>query len=119
MALFHHGKKEMKSPPARTCGYSPSESAESVNNYSPQPDSRIYSIKVLGSGCASCHTQYEHVKAAIDELGLSINAEYITDLKQVMEYGVMRMPALVVNENVVSMGRVLKPDEIQTLLNNI
>lgn len=50
----------------------------------------------------------EALKIGWDFLGLDLEVEYITDMQKVMEYGVMSMPALVVNEKVVSMGKVLK-----------
>ena len=46
-----------------------------------------------------------------------MKVEYITDLKKIMEYGVMSIPALVVNEKVVSTGKVLKTADIQKLIN--
>lgn len=49
-------------------------------------------------------------------MGLSVEVEYITDLQRVMEYGVMSIPALVVNDKVVSMGKVLKAVDVQKLL---
>ena len=49
-------------------------------------------------------------------MGLSVEVEYITDMQQVMAYGVMSMPAIVVNEKVVSMGKVLKAEEVKKLL---
>ena len=49
-------------------------------------------------------------------LGLSVEVEYITDMQKVMAYGVMSMPALVINEKVASMGRVLKAAEVEELL---
>lgn len=52
-------------------------------------------------------------------MGLQTEVEYITDMKKVMEYGVMRMPALAVNEKVVSQGRVLKAADIEKLLAEI
>ncbi|MGN0477369.1 MAG: thioredoxin family protein [Ruminococcus sp.] len=76
----------------------------------------ILSIKVLGAGCKSCHHQYENVKEAVKSLGMPVEVEYITDMEKVMEYGVMSMPAIVVNENVVSMGKVLKPADVEKLL---
>lgn len=76
----------------------------------------ITGIAVLGGGCKSCHKLYENAKKAVEELGLSVTVEYITDLEKVMEYGVMSMPALAVNGKAVSMGKVLKPDEIKVLL---
>ena len=49
-------------------------------------------------------------------MGLSVEAEYITDMEKVMSYGVMSMPAIVVNERVVSMGKVLKTPDVKKLL---
>ena len=76
----------------------------------------IASIKVLGAGCKSCHQQYEYVKEAVKNIGLAIDVEYITDMAKVMEYGVMSMPAIVVNEKVVSAGKVLKATDVEKLL---
>ena len=78
----------------------------------------ICCIKVLGSGCKNCHALYENTKEAVKATGLSIEIEYITDLQKVMEYGVMSMPALVINEQVVSMGKVLSSDKIIELVSN-
>ena len=82
----------------------------------PQAQNGICCIKVLGAGCKSCHEQYENAKKAVQEMGLSVEVEYITDMQQVMAYGVMSMPAIVVNEKVVSMGKVLKAEEVKKLL---
>ena len=79
----------------------------------------IRSIKVLGSGCRSCHEVYENVKKAMEELALSVEVEYITDMNIVMEYGVMNMPAIVMNEQVVSMGKILKSAEVIKLLGKL
>lgn len=76
----------------------------------------IWRVRVLGTGCASCQALYENTKKAVQQMGLTVEAEYVTDLQKVMEYGVMSMPALVVNEKVVAMGKVLKPAEVEKLL---
>lgn len=73
-------------------------------------------VKVLGTGCKSCHELYENTRTAVKHAGLTAEVEYVTDMEKVMTYGTMRMPVLVVNERVVSMGRVLKPTEIEKLL---
>ena len=73
-------------------------------------------IKILGGGCASCKKLYENTKKAVAETGIKADVEYITDMQKIMEYGVMKMPALVANEQVVAMGKVLKPAEIMKLL---
>ena len=52
-------------------------------------------------------------------MGLSVEVEYITDMQKVMGYGVMSMPAIVVNEQVVVMGKVLKAAEVEKLLHKL
>ena len=79
----------------------------------------ICCVKVLGAGCKSCHEQYENAKTAVKAMGLSVEVEYITDMEKVMAYGVMSMPAIVVNEQVVSMGKVLKAAEVEMLLHKL
>ena len=72
-------------------------------------------IKVLGAGCKSCHEQHGNVKKAVADMNLDAEVEYITDMEKVMSYGVMSMPAIVVNEQVVSMGKVLKAAQVEEL----
>ena len=78
------------------------------------PDGKM-TVKVLGSGCMSCHALLENTQKAVKAMGREndIQVEYVTDLEKIMQYGVMSMPALVVNEKVVSAGRVLKPEEVK------
>lgn len=76
-------------------------------------------IKVLGAGCKSCHQQYENVKKAVANMELDAEIEYITDMEKVMSYGVMSMPAIVVNEQVVSMGKVLSTAQVEELLKKL
>lgn len=83
----------------------------------PQAHLDINEIRVLGTGC--CHELYENAQAAARALGLNVDVEYITDMEQVMAYGAMSMPALVVNGRVVSMGRVLKPADVERLLKKL
>ena len=73
-------------------------------------------IKVLGSGCKNCKTLEENAKKAVEELGIAADIEKIEDIQTIMKYGVMRTPGLVVDEKVVSMGQVLKSDDIKKLL---
>ena len=82
-------------------------------------EGEICCIKVLGAGCKSCHEQFEYTKQAAKDMGLSVEVEYITDMQKVMEYGVMSMPALVVNEKVVAMGKVLKAADVVALLHKL
>ena len=110
MSLFGK-KKEIAEQPACCCN-GPCESAE----VKPVAIDGKLNIKVLGAGCKSCHQQYENVKEAVAALGIDAEVEYITDMEKVMSYGVMSMPAVVVNEQIVSMGKVLKATEIEKLL---
>lgn len=120
MALFHFGKKkEEKKTPVCACGGSANEKVESGTPCCPEAENGICCIKVLGAGCKSCHEQYEQAQQAADAMGLSVKVEYITDMEKVMEYGVMSMPAIVVNDRVVSMGKVLKAAEVENLLRQI
>ena len=110
MSLFNFGKKKESTACdcACNCGCTASEASETKTPCCPEAKNGICCIKVLGAGCKSCHKQYENVKEAVQKMGLSVEVEYITDMEKVMEYGVMSMPALVVNEKVVSMNKVLK-----------
>ncbi len=73
-------------------------------------------IKVLGTGCASCKQLYETVKLAVSELGLDAEVIKEEDLMAIMNYNVMSMPALVINERVVSKGKKLSLAEVKNLL---
>ena len=68
----------------------------------------VLSIKVLGSGCKKCHDLNEITKAAVKELGINIEVEYITDMEKIISYGVMSMPALVINEKWFFLVSLLK-----------
>ena len=114
MVLF--GKKNVEK---KTCCYScgtVKEQPVTTNACCGEKVDGICCIKVLGAGCKSCHQQLEYVKEAVKNLGLNIEVEYVTDMAKIMEYGVMSMPAIVVNEKVVSIGKVLKATEVQALL---
>lgn len=122
MALFNFGKKkeETKAPAcACSCSCATSEATEAVNTCCGEAVNGICCIKVLGSGCKSCHALYEAAKEAAKKLDLPLEVEYITDMERIMEYGVMSMPALVVNEKVVSMGKVLKAADVEKLLRKL
>ena len=93
MALFGFGKKkEEKAAPACACnsGCPTSEATEIVNDCCPEAKDGICCIKVLGTGCASCHELYENAKTAVKAMGLSVEVEYITELQKVMLRNVPR-----------------------------
>ena len=123
MSLFNFKKKKAEEKKAPACACScgcPTGGAEEITNACcPEARDGICCIKVLGAGCKSCHEQYENAKKAVKAMGLSVEVEYITDMQRVMEYGVMSMPALVVNEKVVSQGKVLKAADVERLLHKL
>ena len=129
MALFNFGKKKEEEKKSCCCGSEVkaeqaagcccSSEAKEENTCCGAPMDGICCIKVLGAGCKTCHEQYENAKAAVAALGLSIEVEYITDMEKVMDYGVMSMPAIVVNDKVVSMGKLLKAADVEKLLRKL
>ncbi len=121
MALFNFGKKkeEEKKAPACCCGSAKAQVAKSAECCCGTSVNGICCVKVLGAGCRACHEQYENAKTAVKALGLDVEVEYITDMEKVMGYGVMSMPAIVVNEKVVSMGKVLKAADVEKLLSKL
>lgn len=74
-------------------------------------------IKVLGTGCAGCRTLYETVTQAIAELGISAAIIKEEDIAEILSYGIMTLPGLVVDGRVVSAGRKLSLAEVKELLN--
>jgi small redox-active disulfide protein 2 len=76
----------------------------------------MLSIKVLGSGCANCHKVEELAKQAVAQLALEAQVEMVTDVKEIMRYGVMNTPGIVINEKVVSMGRVPALSQMTTMI---
>lgn len=76
-------------------------------------------VKVLGSGCAKCNQLEASTKAALEQLGMDTTIEHVTDFSEIAAYGVMTTPALVVNDKVISYGKVLKTEEVVALLNKI
>ena len=76
-------------------------------------------IKILGSGCMNCTKLAENTQKALDELGLMAEIQKVQDIQDIMSYGVMKTPALVVDEKVKVSGRVAKSDEIKKLLSSL
>lgn len=73
-------------------------------------------IKVLGSGCANCKNLEKNTKKAVEALGIEAEIIKVTDMKDIMAYGVMKTPALVVDDKIKVMGRVPTADEIKAYL---
>lgn len=73
-------------------------------------------IRVLGTGCAKCHKLEEETRLAAEEMELACNIEKVTEVKDIMTFGVMVTPALVVDGDVKVVGKVPSRDEIKKLL---
>lgn len=73
-------------------------------------------IKVLGSGCKNCQTVFKAAEEAVKNKDIDAEVEYVTDMEKIMSYGVMSMPALVIDGKVVSAGKVLKAKDIEKFL---
>lgn len=119
MSLFNFKGKENKKPAsACACGKCcPKSGAVKPQTHQPTEDKAVGGcITVLGAGCKSCRELYENVKAAAEKMKLSARVEYVTDMRVVAEYGVMSLPAVIVNGKVVSAGKVLKVDAAEGLL---
>ncbi|MDD4321492.1 MAG: thioredoxin family protein [Acidaminococcaceae bacterium] len=73
-------------------------------------------IKILGSGCAKCKQLEANAQQAVKELGIEATIEKVKEIENIMEYGVMKTPALVVDEKVKVMGRVPSAEDIKKYL---
>jgi small redox-active disulfide protein 2 len=73
-------------------------------------------IKVLGPGCPKCQQTLRHVEQALAETGVAANVEKVTDILRIAEYGVFGTPAVVVDGEVKSVGKIPSTPEIKTWL---
>ena len=76
----------------------------------------MMNVKVLGGGCNKCETLLANAKAAVANTGVEAEVEYITDFAVIASYGIMSTPALMVDEKIVSTGKVLNSSEIEKFL---
>jgi small redox-active disulfide protein 2 len=73
-------------------------------------------IKILGSGCANCQKLEVLARRAAEELGIDAQVEKVTDFADIMAFGVMSTPGLVVDEQVKVAGRVPSYDDVKGIL---
>ncbi len=73
-------------------------------------------IQVLGPGCQRCKTLAANAQRAVEELGVEATIEKVEDVQEIRRYRVLTTPALVIDGQLKSAGRVLTPQEIQALL---
>jgi small redox-active disulfide protein 2 len=72
----------------------------------------MISIKILGTGCKKCLNLEAKVKEIVTQNGIDAAVEKVTDINEMMDYGIMMTPGLVINEQVKSFGIIPKDDQI-------
>ena len=118
MSLFRKKKeeKEMVKEQSSCCrGTCNEESVEAAK----ETLSSGASVKVLGGGCDKCNALEKNVKEALSELDMTDEIDHVADFGQIAAMGVMSTPALVIDNKVVSMGKVLSKDEVIKALKKI
>ncbi len=73
-------------------------------------------IQVLGPGCPKCRKLAENAQVAVEQLELDFEVEKVTDINEIMKFGVMMTPALAIDGQVKVVGKVPSPDEIRQML---
>lgn len=72
----------------------------------------MLNIKILGSGCANCKRVEAIARKAVETLGLDAEVEKVTDFSEIMKWPILSTPGLVINDKVVSSGRIPSEDEV-------
>jgi len=73
-------------------------------------------VQILGTGCPKCKKLAENVQAAVKDAGLECEVVKVTDINEIMKFGVMLTPALAIDDQVKVVGKVPAPDEIKKML---
>jgi small redox-active disulfide protein 2 len=73
-------------------------------------------IQILGAGCQNCIKLAKNAEAAAKAKGVECEIEKVTDIKEIMSYGIMQTPALAIDGKVKSVGKMLSVEEIKKLL---
>lgn len=76
----------------------------------------MLTIKILGSGCANCKRVEQIARKVVSEMGVAAEIIKVTEYPDIMAYNIMSTPGLVINEKVVSTGRIPTPAEVATWL---
>ena len=71
-------------------------------------------IKILGSGCSKCRTTEKNVKEALYESGLDVQVDKVTDVMEIVKYGVFITPGVIIDGEVKSVGKIPDTEEIKT-----
>ncbi len=73
-------------------------------------------IQILGTGCSKCNKLADNAKEAAVVLGVDVEIEKVTDLGEITKFGCLSTPGLAINGQLISQGKLLKPDQIMKLL---
>jgi small redox-active disulfide protein 2 len=73
-------------------------------------------IQILGTGCPKCKKLMENAELAAKSLGIEYSLEKVTEINEIMKFGVMMTPALAIDGQVKAVGKVISPDEIKKML---
>lgn len=73
-------------------------------------------IQILGTGCPKCEKLARNAEAAVKELGIECQVEKVTQIQEIMKFGVMMTPGLAIDGQVKSSGKVLSSEEIKQML---
>lgn len=73
-------------------------------------------IKILGSGCVKCKKLFANVETALKDSQIEATLEKAEDINKIIDYGVIMTPGLVINEKVISVGKVVSPKDIIKLI---
>jgi small redox-active disulfide protein 2 len=77
----------------------------------------MISVKILGTGCKKCQTLEAKVRELVEQNGIEANVEKVTDLNEMINYGIMMTPGLIINEEVKSFGIIPKDEQIIKWIN--
>lgn len=75
------------------------------------------SVKILGSGCKKCQTLEAKVRELVKQNGIEATVEKVTDINEMVNYGIMMTPGLIINEEIKSVGIIPKDDQIIKWIN--
>ena len=109
MSIFGFGKKKEEQKKPCCCS----------GSCTPEAEKKESGIKILGGGCAKCNALEAATVEALRELGMNTAVDHVRDFEKIAAYGVMTTPALVVDGQVVSYGKVLKKDEVIAILKKV
>lgn len=102
----------------RSCNCQNAENTKEKKEISVKKDG-VMNVKILGSGCKNCLTLTENVKSALNDMKIEANIEKVTDFKEISSYGILSTPGLVIDEKIVSYGKVLKSEDVKKIIEKL